>query len=150
MLSRLNTQILRYWFSLARELAVQLPGEEVCHVAVGFFGLGEADVVPEGVGEGFEDDEAAVVSAAEESAMEDSGAAEQDVAAAGDEECRRHAVEVSIEGREDWVFGIGGTGVLGAAGLGAGDGKAAGEAAESIHCLGVSVLAEVTHAGEDA
>jgi len=102
------------------------------------------------VGETFEDDEAGVVSAAKEGAVKDAGAAEEDVAAAGDEESGRHAVEVGVEGREDCIFGVCGAGVLGAAGLGASDGKAAGEAAEGVHGPGVTVLAEVTHAGEDA
>lgn len=131
-------------------LAVQLLGEEVGHVAVGFFGLGEADVIPEGVGKGFEDDEAGVVSTAEEGAMQDAGPAEENVATAGDEQGWGHAVEVGVEGRENGVFGVGGASVLGAARLGAGYRDAAGEAAEGVEGEGVAVLAEVAHAGEDA
>lgn len=87
-------------------------GEEVGHVGVGLAGLGEADVVPEGVGEGFEDDKVGVDAVAEEGAVEDSGSAEQEVAAAGDEKGGRKAVEVGVEGREHGVAGAGGADVL--------------------------------------
>ncbi len=91
----------------------ELLGEEVGHVDVGLFGLGEADVVPESVGESFEDDELGVVAVLEEGAVEDGGAAEEEVAGAGDEESWGHAVEIGVEGREDGVFGIGRAEVLG-------------------------------------
>ena len=39
----------------------ELAGEEVCHIAVGLFCFWKADVVPEGVGKAFEDDELGVV-----------------------------------------------------------------------------------------
>ena len=93
-------------------LTVELLGEEIGHVGVGFFGFGEADVVPEGVRERLEDDESGIVSAAKEGALKDGSAAEQEVAGAGDEERGGHAVEVGVEGREDGIFGVGGAGVL--------------------------------------
>jgi hypothetical protein len=54
--------------------------EEVGHEVVGFDGFGEGGVIPEGVGEGVEDDEVRVHAGAEVGAVEVGGAAEEGVA----------------------------------------------------------------------
>jgi hypothetical protein len=85
----------------------QVLEEEVGHDVAGFDGFGESGVVPEGVGKGVEDDEAGVDAGAEIGTVEVGGAAEQGVAFAGDEEGGREAVQVSVDGGEDRVFGVG-------------------------------------------
>lgn len=112
-----------------------MSAEEVGHVLVGFVGFGEADVVPEGVGEGFEDDEVGVDAVAEEGSVKDGGAAEQEVAAAGDEEGGSEAVEVGVEGGEDGVAGAGGADVFGVVVAGVGWIEVTGEAVEGVHGL---------------
>ena len=124
----------------------ELAGEKICHIAVGLFCFWKADVVPEGVRESFEDYEPGVVAAANEGAVKDGSAAEEQVAAAGDEECWRHIVEIREEGRDHWVLGIRAADVFDVEGLLFGDGESAGEAAETIHGLGVSGTAEVAEA----
>ncbi len=124
--------------SARRRLVVDVGGEEGCHVGVGFAGFGEGYVIPEGVGKGFEDDEAGVDVVAEKGAVEDGGAAEQQVAGAGEEEGGWEAVEVGKDGGEYGVSGVGGAdvfGVLGAARRGWGE--VAGEAVEGVHGAGV-------------
>ena len=73
-------------------------GEEVGHDGVGLAGLREGDIVPEGVGQTFKDDEAGVHCVAEEGALEDGGATEEHVSCAGDEESWRQVVEVGEVG----------------------------------------------------
>lgn len=127
-------------------LVAELLVEELGHVGIGLFGFGEAYVIPEGVGEAFEDDELGVVAAAEKGPVEDGCTAEEEVAAAGDEEGWRHVVEIGVEGRKDGVFGVGGAEVFGIERPLRDDGKGAGESAEAVHGHGVAGLAEVAEA----
>lgn len=125
--------------------------EEGGHVGVGFAGLGEAHVVPEGVREGFEHDQAGVDAVPEKGAVEEGSAAEQEVAGAGEEEGGWEAVEIGEDGGEHGVAGVRGADVLGVEGLaGLGWGEITGEAAESVHGAGVVGSGEVAEAGEDA
>ena len=73
-------------------------GEEAGHEVEGFGGFGELEVVPEGVGEGVEDDEAGVNVGAEKGAVKVGSVGEEEVARAGDEEGGRHAFEVGEDG----------------------------------------------------
>ena len=130
--------------------AVDMGAEEGSHVGVGLAGFGEAYVVPEGMGEGFKDDEASVDAVAEKGAVKDGGAAEQKIAGAGDEEGGRKAVEVGEDGREDGIARIGGADVLKVGLAGRGWSEIAGETVEGVHGMGVIGLGEVAEAGEDA
>ena len=80
---------------------------------VGFDGFGKRGLVPEGVPEGVEDYEAGVDAGAEVGAVEVDGAAEERVAGGGYEEGWREPVQVSVDGREDGVSGIGCADVVG-------------------------------------
>ena len=82
--------------------------------------------------------------------MEDGCSAQEQVAAAGDEERGRHVVEIGVEGREHGVFRVGAADVFEIVRLWIDDGEVAGKASETVHCLGVTGLAEVAEAGEDA
>lgn len=72
--------------------------EKLGHDSEGFRRLGKLEVIPEGVGEGLEDDETGVDAGAEEGAMEEGGVAEEEVARAGDEKAGRHAFQVGEDG----------------------------------------------------
>lgn len=76
----------------------QVGVEEVGHDVVCFFGFGECGVVPECVGQSFEDYELDVDSRTEVGAMEDGGAAEENIAPAGDEEGGWESFEICIQG----------------------------------------------------
>ena len=155
---KLSAESLPFGFAQGRndnqryvQSVVDMGAEEGGHVGVGFAGFGESYVVPEGVGEGFEDDEAGVYALAEEGAVKDGGAAEQEIAGAGDEEGGWETVQIGEDGGEDGIVWVGGADVLGVEGLaGCGWGEVAGEAVEGVHGAGVVGLREVTEAGEDA
>ena len=77
-----------------------------------FGGFGEFEVVPEGVGKSFEDDELGVDVGVKQSPMKERGIAEQKIASAGNEESGRKALEVGEDGRENWVAAVGVAGVF--------------------------------------
>lgn len=93
-------------------LISELRLKEVGHEVEGFGGFGELEVVPEGVGQGFEDDELRVDVGAEQGAMEDGGVAEEEITGAGDEEGGGHTLEVGVERGEDGVFAVGVAGIF--------------------------------------
>jgi hypothetical protein len=70
-------------------LAAEMLGQEICQELIGFIGFGKRRIIPESVGQGFEDDELRVNSGAKISAVQDGGAAQENVASAGDEKSGR-------------------------------------------------------------
>lgn len=74
--------------------------EERSHQLIGFFGFGERGIVPERVGQRFENDELRVNSGVEISTMENRRAAEQQIASASDKESWRKAGKVGVHGRQ--------------------------------------------------
>src|SRR5882757_1451798 len=85
---------------------------KVRHDVIGLNGLGERRVIPEGVSERIEDDEAGVDAGAQISAVQVCGSAEERVPAAGDEESGWQAVQVRVNGGKHGIFRIGGANVI--------------------------------------
>src|SRR5215470_18191290 len=124
--------------------------EEMGNDLVGLSGFRQVDVIPERMWQSLKDNELSVGSCLEEGTMQDRGSAEEQVASAGDEEGWWHAAQISVDGREDGVFGIGVADIFGVMHSGHWRREIAGQAPQRIHCLRVSCLAEVAHAREDA
>src|SRR6266481_4509417 len=82
-----------------KELTAKLFVEEFGHHVEGFFCFRQLEVIPEGVRQGFENEELRVVACAEQSAMEHGRVAQEQIASAGDQQARRHAFEVGEERR---------------------------------------------------
>jgi hypothetical protein len=65
---------------------------------IGFFGFRELGIVPKGMRQGFKDDEVGLDARPKECPMKNRRAAEQQVARARNEERRREAFQVGIDG----------------------------------------------------
>lgn len=128
-----------------------LLGEEISHEVEGLGGFGKLEVVPEGMGKSLEHDELGIDAGAEEGAMEKRGVAEKQIPGAGDEEGRRHAMEVGVNGGKDGIFAVDAAGVFLADGLmGILRFKSAGETVESEELHGVGRARVVGQSGKEA
>ena len=54
-------------------------------------------MIPEGMGQSFEDDKLGIVARAQQRAMKNRGVAQQQIARAGHEQARRHAMKIRVE-----------------------------------------------------
>ena len=80
--------------------------EELCHQFQSFFGFGQLEVIPEGVRQGFENDEVGIDARLQQRAVERGCIAQQNVACAGDQQAGRHAVQVGEKRRQYSIFPI--------------------------------------------
>ena len=88
-----------FWVSVARRASSSdCLIKEVGHHVVGFNGLGQLGVIPEGVRQRVEHHQLRVDSGVQKRPVQVGRTAQQQVAPAGDEERRRHPVQVGIDG----------------------------------------------------
>jgi hypothetical protein len=135
----------------ACELVADFFVEEIGHELQGLLGFGELEVIPEGVRQGFEDDELGTIPGAEKRAMEEGGVAKEKVAGAGHEKTRWHVFQVGEIGRKDGIATVCLSGVfVGWRGVGILRLEGARETIESEELVRVGGAREVGEDGEEA
>src|SRR5579871_3775195 len=88
-------------------LSSNLLVQELCHQFQRFSGLGQLEVIPEGVRQGLEHYELRVISRRQQRALKNCRAAQQDIARARDRQAWRPALQIREQRREDWILAIG-------------------------------------------